>query len=546
MVAQTACRRQEGAGGLRSPARWASCAAALFALASGARADWIQTVGIGEQPALLGGAVAGRDGSPAAWYYNPAGAGDFGSPLASVEARVIDTRALVFSDARGDHDTDHTLGNADVAVAPSVGVYLPLAALPISQRLPYSDRVVFGIGFGAPFAITADWSDAGFHRFNSRNQSLFVLELAPTLAVRLTERLSVGATLDWVAFDKLRIDAFLGDGFVGEAASFATGGAVPAQATIDGGDDGALSLRTDDTSRLGVGRFDSEFGSAGYTLGLLYRLSDGLAFGVAYREETPVDFEGEVLLRLDSTATFGALPAQSRSRYRLGLEMPRHLQGGFAWDLADRLATWSVDLQWTQWSAASGLGDRARVVLSPGLVALPGAFEPALQPANPGANAAVGDAIRALVLDYDLRDTLAVHTGVELHATSSLDVLLGYTYDPSAVSRGHVDAVSFSSDRHWASTGVALRWGTASGRSVSLVGGFQAVVYESRRVGEGESRNLGGLATYRAADGDFAALGFSSNRDPFAADRPDGRPITGPVGFSGFLWAAGLAIQGSF
>ena len=501
---------------------------------------------IGEQPALLGGAVTAREGGPAAWYYNPAGAGDFASPVASVEARVLDSRALVFSDARGDHDTADTIGGNEVAVAPSLGLYLPIAALPSAERLPYSDRVVFGIGFGAPFAITANWSDAGFHRFNSSNQSLFVLELAPTLAVRLTDRLSVGATLDWVAFDKLRIDAFLGDGFVGEAASFATGGAVLAETTIDGGDDGALSLRTDDSNRLGVGHFDSDFRSAGYTLGLRYRLLDALSFGVAYREETPVDFEGEVALRIAPPAGLGALPVHSRSGYRLALEMPRHLQGGFAWDLVDRLATWSVDLQWTQWSAAQGLGDRGRVKLDPGLVALPAAFAAALQPANPGANAGVGDAIRTLVLDYEMRDTLAVHTGVQLHASSSVDLLLGYAYDPSAVRKGHLDAISFSSDRHWASTGVAWRWGDAQGRSVALVSGFQAVVYESRRVGEGRSRNLGGLATYQDADGDFATLAFTSNRDPYAAARPDGRPITGEVEFSGFLWAAGLSLEGRF
>ncbi len=539
-------RLARGVGGSLHPARWIPCTAALVALAAGARADWIQTIGIGERPALLGGAVTARDGDGASWYYNPAGAEDFGQPLLAAHARVLDSRALVFSDAGGDHRSEHTLGDSDVAVAPSVGAYLPLAALPISEKLPLSDRVVFGVGFGAPFAITADWSDDGSHRFNSRNQSLFVLELAPTLAVRLTERLSIGATLDWVAFDKLRIDAFLGDGFVGQAASFATGAAVPPQATIDGSDDGDLSLRSDTGTKLGIGHFDSDFGSAGFTLGLRYRVQDGLAFGLAYREETPVDFEGDVALRIDPSAGFGVLPEYSRSRYRLAIEMPRHLQGGFAWDVADRLATWSVDLQWTQWSAASGLGSPVHVRLSPGLVALPSALSPLLQPSNPSARAAPGDAVRALVLDYDMRDTLAVRTGIELHATSSIDVLLGYAYDPSVVGKGHLDAISFSSNRHLASTGVAYHCGNPHRRSLALVLGFQAAVYEKRRVASGRSRNLGGLATYQDADGDFDTLAFTSNRDPFAADRPGGRPITGAVAFSGFLWAAGLSLQGSF
>jgi Outer membrane protein transport protein (OMPP1/FadL/TodX) len=257
-----------------------------------------------------------------------------------------------------------SLGGSDVAVAPSLGLYLPLSALPSSERLPYSDRVVFGIGFGAPFAITANWSDAGFQRFNSSNQSLFVLELAPTMAVRISERLSVGATLDWVAFDKLRIDAFLGDGFVGEAASSATGTAVPPEATIDGDDDGTLSLRTDDSSRLGVGHFDSDFGSAGYTLGLRYRLLDELAFGLAYREETPVDFEGDVALRIDPSAGFGALPVHSRSRYRTG---PRRASRSAGEMRRNAACHWSADSRRWSTRAAALAKERAEtsVVLRP-------------------------------------------------------------------------------------------------------------------------------------------------------------------------------------
>jgi glycine/D-amino acid oxidase-like deaminating enzyme len=114
------------------------------------------------------------------------------------------------------------------------------------------------------------------------------------------------------------------------------------------------------------------------------------------------------------------------------------------------------------------------------------------------------------------------------------------------VSKSHLDAIRFSSDRHLPSAGIAYHWGSPDRSGVRLVAGFQAAVYESRRVGEGRSGNLGGLATYQDADGDFDTLAFTANRDPFAASRSDGRPITGAVEFSGFLWAAGVSIHGSF
>lgn len=78
MVAHSNCRteRQRCAArvaGSLDPARSGPCAAALLALASGARADWIQIIGIGEQPALLGVAVGGL----ATYRYAD---GDYGTP----------------------------------------------------------------------------------------------------------------------------------------------------------------------------------------------------------------------------------------------------------------------------------------------------------------------------------------------------------------------------------------------------------------------------------------------------------------------------------
>jgi long-chain fatty acid transport protein len=521
-----------------------------------AQAEWIQTVGVGERAILLGGAFTARADDYTAYFYNPAGAAEFRGPVVGLNTRVLDTTNLKIRDRTGSHDVEGTTVDSPVAIAPTLGAYLPLSVVPWArQQIPYADRVTVGVGLGAPWALAADWeNEAGVHRFAAMNEQLFVVDLVPTFAFRVNDQLSVGAGVNWVAFQHARVEPLIGDGFIGEAANFVTGGAVPPNLTIDGVPDGSLLLLTNGGHNLVIppNDFDPDWRTVSYTLGALYRVNDRLRIGATYREEMPTTFTGKAHLFIASSATLGVLPQRTLNDFELDLHMPRNLQWGVAYDVIPKVLTCSLDLLWTNWGGAKGFNRATRVRLVPGLIELPPALAPLLRPANPGANASVGDSIRNLLVDYEAKDTISVRAGVEYRVIPDLRVLVGYAYDPAFHDAEATDLLTYSSNRHLASLGFQYEltrllapW-LGSRNAITLASGFQAIVYEDRVLREGRGKNLGGVAYYQDQDGSFLTLNFVPNTDPFAGFRSDGQPITGPLNLGGFIWAAGLSVEYRF
>jgi long-subunit fatty acid transport protein len=189
-----------------------------------------------------------------------------------------------------------------------------------------------GLGFGALFAISGLWNDdGGIHRFNMLDQSLFVIDLSPTVAYRVTDNLSLGLALNVVAFKELRTQSLFGPAWAGAPGA-------------------AIALQSDEDFWLPVPPygFDPSFDEVSVTLGGQYRISDRLRLGLVYRSETPTVFEGVV-----STNITGS---KLSDRYSLTLHMPGHEQVGAAYELIPNRRTVSADLQVTNWSDADGFG----------------------------------------------------------------------------------------------------------------------------------------------------------------------------------------------
>ena len=468
-------------------------AGGLCVLAGFAQAAWIQSVGQSERCISMGGACVAKADDYGAYYHNPAATTAFKDPLVGGNFRILDTTNLDLIDSAGEHDIPQTNTEAKLALAPTLAGYYPLG-----------ERIVLGLGLGAPFAITADWTnDDGLHRYNMSNQALFVLDLTPTVAFKINEQWSVGVGLNIIALKHLKLETLIPLSF-GAALPPALGGAgaiIPT--TPDSEIIGSLSLETSDDARLGIppDNFAAAFDEFALTFGVEYKMSEWLRFGAVYRTATDSEWEG------DLTAEIGGAP--QTVGFNLDLDMPAHLQVGMAYEIIPEKLDWSFDIQWTRWSAADGIGTPAVIKFDAPLVGF----------------------INDLELDYDGSDTFTFRTGLEVNLTSSLSLILGYARDGAIFDDSRVDILTYDSDRNIYSIGMVFdRRETQFDSGLMLMGGVQAIMYDSRKIRTGKSQNLGGVSLPNLLDQD--TLTFTANRGDFE--------------YGGAIWAVGVSFEYGF
>ncbi len=460
-------------------------AGAFAALGGGARADWIQTTGLGVRSSALGGAVTARSVGFDAFYTNPAGAAGFERPFVGGALKLLDTRGLRLEDSEGNHDPRGTMRESDIALVPAAAGYYPLR-----------EGLVFGLGFGAPFALAGSLEEkSGIHRFNMTEIGLIVTELVPTISYRAAPWLSLGVGLDIVAFKHLRTSSMLGDDYLAPLG-------VPADADTE--PDGRIRLDTGKEAWLPVPPFDDfapAFDEFGYTLGIELRPTDRLSFGVTYKSEIATTFTGRVRTNPGGT--------RLRDDFEVDLDMPRHVQGGVAYELLPDELILSADLQWTDWSSAEGIGSEATIAFEDGTIL----------------------GLRGLKVNWNGNDTLAFRFGAEYRYDSRLSLLAGYVYDPSIFDDDSVDILTYSSDRHLFSLGFSYdATDPADGRGLRIDVGGQFVYYVPRTIEAGENGNLGGLSSLELDSANYVR--FVDNTDRFR--------------YGGFIWTLGLRLDYRF
>jgi long-chain fatty acid transport protein len=140
--------------------------------------------------------------------------------------------------------------------------------------LPLGDRVAVGLAVTAPFSFTSDYDPSGWQRYSAIRSRLLTLDVQPSLAVKATEWLSIGAALN-IQYS----DAWLSN-------------ALPNLAP--GSADGRLRL-------TGSGW------DWGWTAGIQLRPADRVSIGLAYKSAVEHKLEGPV----EITGLTGALAARN-------------------------------------------------------------------------------------------------------------------------------------------------------------------------------------------------------------------------------------------
>jgi long-chain fatty acid transport protein len=344
----------------------------------------------------LAGAYTAVTDDPSVIFHNAAGMGFLEGTQVYFGGTLVAPRSTFLGD-------DPSPG-AGVLEEQQVGV-IPVPALYFSQQR--GRNVVWGVGVHTPFGLRTQWAnpDTFTGRHISLEADLKGVAINPTVAVRLANRLSVGAGLDFrLAKVTLRRRVPLTSPFTGQ--------------TVD----------------IAEARLESGYGPGiGFNVGVVAKPSDGLSLGLSYRHRVSVDFEGDATFTLIPTGSpqLDAIVAANpllQGRPALGTEItfPGVLAGGMAYDWPRWTA--SADVVWFNWSTF----DRLDLTF----------------PDRPQLD-------QSIVEDY--RNTWQFRAGLERRIGESWAVRGGYHYDQTPVPVESVSPLLPDQDRHGLAFGGSWR-----------------------------------------------------------------------------------------
>ncbi len=218
--------------------------------------------------ARAGTGVASPCGDGSSIFLNPAG-------LTSNQGITL-TAGATFIGAFGNFTEDRTRRKNDLDndIIPVPHVYLTYA----------KDRYTVGLGVFAPYGLETKWPISFEGRFAGFDNTLQSIYVQPTVAVKLTDRISIGAGLD-IVLGSVELNQRLD---LSEQVADPSG-LTFAQAGIPVGTDFATA-KLDADLQTGVGA----------NFGVIFEATDWLSIGARYMTQVDVDYDGD--------ATFTAVP----------------------------------------------------------------------------------------------------------------------------------------------------------------------------------------------------------------------------------------------
>lgn len=302
----------------------------------------------------------------------------------------------------------HTdVGNSGTtAVTPASGGTVPVAGndggnpfspTPVGHlylAYPMRDsRTWVGFGLSSPFGLNDRYKPGWFGRYDSTKSVLKTIDIAPTVAYRLTDYLSVGAGLD-VQYASAKLENALPD-------SLNAGG--PTAAT-----DGAF-------------RASGDSWSTGFNVGALITPAEGTRIGLAYRSAVTQNVHGDSHIT-DLTGPLAAL--NGTTGFSAKVDLPDIATLAIAHDLTPDL-TLLGHVMWFGWSRFKEIRLR-------------------FDNGNPDG-----------VTPENYRDTWAVAVGAEYALTPKWHLRGGFQYDETPSVNGFRDTRIPDGTRYWLSAGAS-------------------------------------------------------------------------------------------
>jgi long-chain fatty acid transport protein len=200
-----------------------------------------------------------------------------------------------------------------------------------------NDRWKFGLGIGAPFGLSTSYDDGWVGRYHALDSELKTININPSLAVKLNDRVSLG----------FGINAMYSEARLTNAVDFSAaclGGAPLATCAFLGlttpqGTDGEAEVQGDDWG-------------FGFNIGLLWQATDATRIGAHYRSRTEHTLEGdaEFYYPTAGAATFATgAGLVNNADVSADLTTPDSVSLSVYHDINARWAV-MADYTWTNWS----------------------------------------------------------------------------------------------------------------------------------------------------------------------------------------------------
>jgi len=257
-----------------------------------------------------------------------------------------------------------------------------------------------GVGIGAPFGLVTEYDDPWIGAAQAIKFDIQTLNINPSIAYRINDKVSVGAGINWQRMDatyKRRVSI------------------VPVAA-----------LNTS------YAKLDVDDDAWGWNVGVLFNLSDTTKLGMSYRSKVKHELTGDLTV----SGANPTLNAAGTSKAKVDVDLPDTFIMSVSQQLNER---WEMlgDVAWTGWSSIKTLD----IVRTSG--------------------AASGTT--AQTLDAEFRDTWRIALGANYTLNDAWKLKFGIAYDQTPVRGPDTRLVSLpDSNRKWLTVGAQWRATQAS------------------------------------------------------------------------------------
>lgn len=348
-------------------------------------------------------AFAACPADPSAIFYNPAG-------LTLLDGTQIYVGATVIIPSGSFEGSNYFTGGVTVSHDQASQLFFP-PNLYISHRV--NEKIVLGLGVHTPFGLGTKWEnpESFTGRYLAHETAIEGIAISPTVAFAVNDKLSVGVGAE-VRLSKLVLKRY----------------SSPVDLTAFG-----LTAAED----VAKANLDTDLANAfGFNVGVLFKATDQINIGVAYRSAVTVDYEGTATIEQVLTgnavadAYIAAQPGFGDFNVKSSIAYPSVITAAVAYQFTDQFLV-EADVNYFGWSAFEQLE----------VTGLPTGTE---------------------TIDEDYEDAMEFRVGCEYWKSEDMALRAGFVYDVTPVPPKSISPLLPDASRMGVTAGIGKSFGNVT------------------------------------------------------------------------------------